>query len=83
LVRTIEKELEAPLTKDKEKRMAAMATKRKAAPDGGGGGGSKVRLVLYCGPCSILSYILWDMRRRRRPNEKICAHFACSLEQLG
>ena len=49
LVRTIEKELEGPLKKDKEKRRASVGgNKRKASLDGAGaaaaGGGAKVRI---------------------------------------
>eukprot|EP01043_Picozoa_sp_COSAG02_P042338 COSAG02_NODE_3592_length_6515_cov_5.044576_2_plen_70_part_00 len=46
LVRTIEKELEGPLKKDKEKRRAsAGGSKRKASLDGTAGGGGKVRPI--------------------------------------
>ena len=48
LVRTIEKELEGPLKKDKEKRRAsAGGGKRKASLDGPNGGGGKVRTTCF------------------------------------
>jgi|EP01043_Picozoa_sp_COSAG02_P026363 hypothetical protein len=54
LVRTIEKELEGPLKKDKEKRRAsAGGSKRKASLDGTTGGGGKVR------PTSSTCMLMW------------------------
>ena len=65
LVRTIEKELEGPLKKDKEKRRASAGTKRKASHDEGAGAKVSPPAATLAG-LALISKPRPGARRRRR-----------------